>query len=131
MKPEGSAENRFLGESGWVVGMVKGRADNEPYEVVGITCFDAEKGKIVATGANSILPPKLALDEGTYDEASKTIFWKEQEILEPGSGKKVTVKAEDNYKGEDRFVSIVYIKRPGSDRFVKWVELAGTKRNRS
>jgi hypothetical protein len=128
LKLEGSVENRFLGESAWVVATGKGRAGNDSYEIVSIMCFDAETQKFVATGANSAFPPKLVLDEGTYDESSKTISWKEQEILEPGSGKKATVKGEDTFKSENTFVSIAYIKRHGSDRYVKWVETINNRR---
>jgi len=94
-------------------------------------CYDAQKGKYVATGANSFFAPKLSLDEGTYDESSRTFSWGEHEMLEPGSGEKVTVKSETTFKDDETIVAVSYIKRTGSEQFVKWTEGTSSRRKDS
>jgi Protein of unknown function (DUF1579) len=128
---EGAGDSNFLGESTWLVSTGKGRFGNEPCESVGIMCYDAQKGKYISTGANSVFPPRLALAEGTYDESSRTISWKEREIIEPGSGEKVTVKSETIFKDDETMVGVAYIKRPGSVQFVKWAEFTSKRRKGS
>jgi hypothetical protein len=63
-----------------------------------------------------------------YDEASHTISWTEHEILAPGSGEKVLAKGEESFKDEDTILQTVYIKRPGSETDVKWVETTVLRR---
>lgn len=127
---EGASDSHYLGDSTWLVS--KGKATGGiSYETVGIMCFDSEKGKYVSTGANSLFTPSLHLSEGTYDEASRTISWKEREVSEPGSGEKATVKSETTFKDDDTSVSVGFIKRPGSEQFVKWYEFTSSRRKGS
>jgi hypothetical protein len=129
-KVEGANDTNFLGESTWLVSKSKATGDIS-YEAEGIMCFDAEKGKYVSTGANSYFTPRLVLSEGTYDEASRTLSWKEREILEPGSGEKAAVKTETTFKDDDTMVTVGSIKRAGSEQFVKWYEITNSRRKGS
>lgn len=128
LKLEGTSEAAFLEGSDWLVSRGKGRANDEPFDMVVITCFDAGKGRFTGTGAHSAFPPHLTIDEGTYDEASRTLRWEESEALEPGTGAKVMTRAEDTFRDDDTLVSTSYIKRPGENEYVKWVEVTSRRR---
>ena len=88
MKLSGTAEVEFLGDTSWLILKDRGRANETPYESVGIMCYDSEKGRYTATMASTYAPPPLVIGEATYDEASRTFSWKEQEAVEPDTGKR-------------------------------------------
>jgi hypothetical protein len=128
MKVEGWWESDFLGDSSVLICKSKGRAGGAPFERVILLCYDAQKGKYTAAGANTAFPSRLLLDEGTYDEASQTISWTEHDILVLGSGEKVLAKGEETFQGEDTILQTVSIKQPGSETYVTWVETTFQRR---
>ena len=119
---EGWWESDFFGDSSVLICKTKGRAGRAPFERVILVCYDVQKGKYTAAGAHTAFPSRLLLDEGTYDEANKKISWQEHEILGSASGGKVLAKGEETFKDEDTILQTVYIKRPDSEKYVKWVE---------
>jgi hypothetical protein len=128
MKVEGWWESDFLGNSSFLISKSKCRAGGVPFDRLTILCYDAPKGKYTAAGANTAFPSRLLLDEGTYDEASQSISWTEHDILVLGSGEKVLAKGEETFKDGDTILQTVYIKRPGSETYVKWVETTFQRR---
>jgi Protein of unknown function (DUF1579) len=128
MKITGSSESKFLAGSEWVVCQGSFKSDKGSGEEVGIMCYDAKKGKYVRTGANSMFPPGLAVCEGTYDEGSKTLTWKEQEFTEPGTGEAAVVRTVEVIREDGSVASTCTIKRQGSNEFVKFAEFTMTPR---
>lgn len=128
MKVEGRWESDFLGDSSFLISKSQGRAGGAPFERMTILCYDIQKGKYTAAGANTAFPSRLLLDEGTYDEASRTISWAEHEILVLGSSEKVLARGEETFQDEDTILQTVSIKRPGSETYVKWVETTFRRR---
>jgi hypothetical protein len=126
---EGWWESSFMGDSPFLIAKSKGRAGTAPFERVVILCYDSQKGKYTAAGAHSAFPTGLVLDEGTYDEANQKISWQEHEILASASGGKALAKGEETFKDEDTILQTVYIKRPGSEKYVMWVETTFKRRN--
>lgn len=124
----GTFDAGFLADSSWLAGKGQGRANDKPFEFVSILCYDEKKGRYTATGAHSVFPTTLYIDEAVYDEASKTFAWKEGEMVEPETGQTVTSKGEDIIKDTDTSVTVGYIKRPGSNEFVKWYEITNKRR---
>jgi hypothetical protein len=110
LKGEDTQETNFLGNSSWLVSKTKGRIGELPLESVGLMCYDPEKGKYTATGAGTLDPPRLVIAEGTYAESSKTMSWKELEVIEPGTTEKAVSKSEHTFKDADTFVAAAYIK---------------------
>ncbi len=127
LKFTGTSEAEFLGGSSWVVSRGKARGSME-MEDAGILCYDAKKGKYTAVGANSVFPPGLDIGEGTYDAAKRTMSWKEQKTPDPITGEEVIVKGEDVFQDDGTIVSTSYIKRPGTNEFVKWAEFVSKRR---
>ena len=125
---EGWWESSFMGDSPFLIAKSKGRSGTAPFERVVILCYDFQKGKYTAAGAHSAFPTGLILDEGTYDEANKKISWQEHEILGSASGGKVLAKGEETFKDEDTILQTVYLKRPGSETYIKWVETTFRRR---
>jgi hypothetical protein len=128
MEMDGWWESDFFGDSSVLICKSKGRAGGAPFERVILLCYDAQKGKYTAAGANTAFPGRLLLDEGTYDEASQTISWTEHDVLVLGSGEKVLARGEETFKDEDTILQTVYIKRRGSETYVKWVETTFRRR---
>ena len=127
MEVEGWWESEFFGDGSVLICRSKGRAGGAPFEGVILLCYDAQNGKYTA-GAHTAFPGRLLLDEGTYDEASQTISWTEHDVLVLGSGEKVLAKGEETFKDEDTILQTVYIKRRGSETYVKWVETTFRRR---
>jgi hypothetical protein len=125
---EGWWESSFMGDSPFLIAKSKGRVGTAPFERVVILCYDSQKGRYTAAGAHSAFPTGLILDEGTYDEANKTLSWQEHEILASASGGKVLAKGEETFKDEDTILQTVYLKRPGSETYIKWVETTFRRR---
>jgi hypothetical protein len=128
LKLEGLWEADFLGDSSFLISGSKGRAGGAPFERMTILCYDAQRGRYTAAGANTAFPGRLLLNEGTYDEASRTISWAEHAMPGLGPGETVLVRGEETFTDEDTMFQTVSIKRPGSERYVKWVETTFRRR---
>jgi hypothetical protein len=56
----------------WLVSSFKGTFAGQPFEGTGVTGYDPNKKKYVATWSDS-MSPELSVMEGTYDERTKTM----------------------------------------------------------
>lgn len=76
---------------------------------------------------NSLMPPPIRSDEGTYDEATKTLTWTGVKVM-PGSDQPVLTKVEETFTDAGTVVTHAFMKRPGSDEYVRWFDFVQKRR---
>lgn len=121
---KGVERNRLLRGGLWLVSDFEGDVGGIPFAGHGQTGYDPKQGKYIGTWVDS-MSTNVMTQEGTYDEAAET-FTFEGEAVDP-AGQTMEQKTIASYKGDTRTMEM-HMKLPGSDEYIKMMEITYTKR---
>lgn len=125
MKSKGVETNTLLGGR-WLISDVKAEFAGMPFNGHGVFGYDAKKKKYVGTWVDS-MSVRIDTLEGTYDEKTKSLTYI-TDMIEPMTGKAMTVKMVTELKGDSDRVFTEYAKPEGEKDFVKVMTITYKKR---
>jgi hypothetical protein len=124
MEMTGTETNRMIGEN-WVVSNFEGDFGGQKFEGSGTVGFDTSKNKYVGTWVDS-MSAAITMMEGEYDEKTNSIVFMVDSI-DPATGDKVKQKHTVQYKDDNTRVMTMTQPMPGSDKWVKIMEITYTR----
>jgi hypothetical protein len=117
----GALQTEFMPGNLWLVTTAKGEAKGTPYQYLVILGYDAAKDKYSSVEANSLTGAPFRLEGGTYDATTKTFRWIGTTIV-PGASEPAMTKVELFVENSDTLTTTAFLKRPGSEKFVRWYD---------
>ena len=118
--------SRVLNNGMWLISDFKGDFAGFPFEGHGAFGYNPQKKKYVGTWVDN-MNPALTLMEGDYDAKAKTLTMY-SEGTDPETGKPMKTKNVTQYLEDGRRIFTMSNQAPGSDKYIKMMELTYTKK---